>query len=149
LGMILTGLNRNERELAAAFEQGFSSSVGSERLVREEIGSTVDKVRAVHAVESMQSRGIRVFLVHVYGLNAACLEKIADADGYFIVEGYSAFSFSPDHLLLSIEDDYAAALARLLQNMDGPGVPFSLPGKLVPGPLVRQETSSAEEPAAR
>lgn len=125
VGMILSGITGEEREIKASFERGFSLFMQTDALITEEIGTATDRVKAIRAVENLFNRGVRVFFVKTYGLNPACLEKIRSLGGYFIVEDFSYFNLFDDRLLFSIEDDLEKAVGDFLDLSDD-----AKPGKI-------------------
>ena len=69
-------------------------------------------------IDSLLDQEVNLFLLHAYGLNGTCLEKLSSSDAYYIIEDYPVFSLFPEKCLLSIEDDYSQALASILTAED-------------------------------
>jgi len=139
IGVILTGLTREEKEMLGEFERGFSESEETRRIIIEELGTATDRVKAVRAVENLLNRDVKVFFVKAYGLNTACVEKIANAGGYFIIEDFSAFRLFPERLFLAIEDDHAQAIESILkQGKNAWNSPITISGAVREGEVLRQ-----------
>jgi hypothetical protein len=138
VGIILSGLTQTEKEMYAEFERGFSTAGETNRLVVEELETVSDRVRAARAVEDLLNQDVKLFFVKAYGLNGACLERIAAAGAYFMMEDFPTFNLHPEKLLLSIEDDYVPALTALLQSKNFFfHTPPVLTAKIVKGDIIK------------
>ncbi len=137
VGVILSGLTGVEKEMLSEFERGFSVKNDTGQISVVELGTVTDRVKASRAVEDLLNQDVRLFFVKAYGLNGACLERIVNGGGYFIVEDASTFFLAKDKLFLSIEDDYPPAFAELLRQatFTYPVLPV-LPAKVVRGDAI-------------
>jgi hypothetical protein len=114
--VIASGMTSVEKDLLSEFEKGFAAEYDTGIIITEELGTVSDRAKAVLTVEKLLNQEVKLFLVHTYGLNGACLEKIISGKAYFIIEDFASFNLFSDKCLLSIENDYTRALAAILQD---------------------------------
>ncbi|MBN2353962.1 MAG: hypothetical protein JXD23_15420 [Spirochaetales bacterium] len=136
--VIASGMTRMEKEMLQEFERGFSVKGDTSWIDVKELGTAVDRVKAVQTVVDSLNENARLFFVKAYGLNGPCLEQIIGGGAYYIVEDADTFDSSKDKLFLSIEDDYTAPLAEILQSPDFTyHIPPVLPSKVVRGEAIK------------
>jgi hypothetical protein len=139
VGVLVSGLTRQEKEMLAEFEKGFTANAEADLIIVEELGTVVDRVKAARAVEDLLNQDIRIFLVKTYGMSGACLERISAGGGYFIIEDFPSFNLFREKLFLSIEDDFSQPLGELIRAGNfNPSAPPFLPARVRKGPLLQE-----------
>ncbi len=115
VGVIFSPETDKAREQVDGFKEGFSEKEPGERVVALALENPGDRVEAVRAVENLYSQDVRIFLLKIYTLVPACIQKIVALNAYFIIEDWKYIDEYKDHLLLSIDDDITGALASALE----------------------------------
>ncbi len=111
----------------AAFSAGASEAPGSEAPPVRMLPAATDKAAVQAAIEEMHRAGAQVFLLGLGSLDPWALEVLKSTGGSAVVAGWSASRPFPDQVLLSVEQDVPAGVARALaaaargvQRVDGP-----------------------------
>jgi len=130
VGIIYSHETDKAREEVENFKNAFLQGQPADRLLLDSLENPNDRVEAVRAVDALFSKNVRIFVLKVYGLIPACIQKIVSLDSYYIIEDWQYLQEYGDHLLFSIEEDIPSALAAALQFMRAGENPFSpVPGK--------------------
>lgn len=147
LGIICGPLGTEALEEMTELEKGFTTRLGAENIIRENLADYQDKVKAIRVVENQFNQGVRIWFLKAYGLNPACIEKIVSLGGRFIIENYSLYKAYPERLLFTIENDYQQALQEAIKYFGKTPPPrLLLKAKIISGSASKGFESS-EEPS--
>ncbi len=106
------------RQRAEAFRAGFLSVADAALLLERDLDTLTDTAKARKVLESLREQGARVFLLQTYGLTGFCLEYLRSQGGLAVLEEPMGGSGYEEQVLLSFQEDLAAAL-RLLGSAEG------------------------------
>jgi hypothetical protein len=120
VGIIFSSETDKAREQVEGFEQGFLEKQPEARVVTHAMENPGDRVEAIREVENLYSQDVRIFLLKIYALVPACIQKITALNAYYIIEEWKYLDEYKDHLLFSIDDDINTALASALEVMPVP-----------------------------
>lgn len=150
-GILTVPLSERGKREIEAFRAGFAARAEESLLVERQVNPASDRVRARQALEEMRQNGVELILFKTYGLTGFCLEELKKSGGLAIIEDYQGGGGYDEVVILSIEDDLAAAYAASL----GADVsPPALPGKTylrwgglkaLPEPALKEELSFVRE----
>ncbi len=115
VGILISILNDSVKEEIAAFQNGFKKTSGPSYLVIKEIGNLTDRVKAKRLLEKMKEEGVAITLLKTYTLNLFCLEFLKKQGSLAIVEDWLGSGSYEKTVLMSIEEDLAAALENSLE----------------------------------
>jgi hypothetical protein len=118
-------------EARDSFALGFAAEAGQSRILARQLQATADRVRLRRLIEGLVRDGVRVFFLDVGSLASVGLAAVQDQEAMIVARNWGSRAGFDDLILLSVDDDLAAALGSGLAAPSGTAV--TVPARVVWG----------------
>jgi hypothetical protein len=128
-----------QREIDA-FVEGFSTLEDPQRIETKQIGNLTDRVKARRLLDGMKEEAVAIILLKTYVLSGFCLEYLAKESIVAVVEGPIPDQAYGNTVLLTLVDDFIAALKGMAESIDRESQTTTVDKVVVPLRLQWNET---------
>lgn len=118
VGIIVSNISRQTEYEVAAFKQGIEEITDPDIITEKVLLNTADHALIRSTIENMRNNGVYYFLFKVFQSNLYCLEILDNLGGYAVVEDWSRSKIFEEHVILSVEEDYASTIGRCLELLE-------------------------------